>query len=206
MLKPVNRVWKQELDRFGWVAFSRGSIAPSLRELSDELEIQKMSQMRLRINTADVARPNTLSSRHGLGAFPPHTDNALASPPPRYIIFCAPRQRTCKTLIFRADVCAAELWAESVFVSRLRGQSHYKTATIEYFGERGIRYNAACMLPQNEQARSLTKLLRDCNPSAAIDWIHSSRAIIDNWRCLHGRDFAEGYDIEDYIRRIWGWI
>ncbi|WP_206435101.1 hypothetical protein [Sphingobium yanoikuyae] len=111
----MNEEWREELDRAGWVAFVRGSKAPTLRELSDELELKKMSQMRLQANPAEAARPNTLSSRYGLGAFPMHTDNALASPPPRYIIFCAPMQRACKTFLVRADVCADELWTERLF-------------------------------------------------------------------------------------------
>lgn len=206
MLEAVNKEWKQELDRAGWVAFARGSKAPTLRELSEELEIKKLSQMRLQANPADVARPNTLSSRHGLGTFPMHTDNALASPPPRYIIFCAPKHRACKTLLFPANACANDLWTESVFVSRLRGRLRYSTAIIEYGGEKGIRYNAACMLPQNEPARQLTRVLQDCTPTNTIDWTHSGRAVIDNWRCLHGRDPVKIDHVNNYIRRIWGWV
>ncbi len=71
----------------GFASFSLGAI--------NEIELHRqlcalgvVSRTDLIVKSADEARPNTLSSRHGTGHFPHHTDFAFKPRPPRLIALC----------------------------------------------------------------------------------------------------------------------
>lgn len=195
--------WEAELDNSGWVFFQRGSTMPTLRDISRRLCLRRVESSRLVQFTKETARPNTLSSSHGLDAFPFHTDKVLSSQPPRYIMFFAPQPRLHKTLLFKPGTYFRELWDDAVFQVRLNGRLTYTTATFLSGSVRGIRYNADCMTPQNQAARDLARALLRCGVTEAIDWNVNRQAIVDNWRCLHGREQAAIGAFP--ITRIWGW-
>lgn len=150
-----------------------------------------MIAQRLAGKPKDLARPNTLSSRHGLEAFPLHSDGALTATPPRWLLLVAPRRRITRTILFDTNKLTQEFGdaylRRALFLQKSR-HAKYLRLLVEISGRQCIRYNADVMQPANSEATAVNAYLRCSLPSClTIDWQENRMALIDNWATLHAR-------------------
>lgn len=92
--------WKETLIDYGWCAVQRSEQLCSIAKIVNYLEPKRTKCQKLRSQIAEKSRRNTLSSNHGVGEFPLHTDCATDATPPRYILLAASKNRKANTLIF----------------------------------------------------------------------------------------------------------
>lgn len=159
----------------------------------------------------DTATPNTLSSRHGTGAFPFHTDCAHWEDPARFLLlYCVNtggghrHTRLIDTWEWRwtprekVAVCS-DVWSRALRKPQL--------CTV---GERrgdymSLRYDEACMTPLTPLAEQSRELMQQqINESRILDFEWSERdvLIIDNSRILHARGPATAADPGRVLARI----
>lgn len=159
----------------------------------------------------EAATPNTLSSRHGTGAFPFHTDCAHWEHPAQFLLlYCVNaggghrHTRVIDTWEWdwspreRLAVCS-EVWS--------RALSKPQLCTV---GERrgdhiSLRYDEACMTPLTQPAeRSREFIQQRIDKSRMLDFEWSERdvLIIDNRRILHARGAARTADPGRVLARI----
>lgn len=145
--------------------------------------------------TRSDAHANSLSTVHGLGLLPLHTDGSHLLQPPRYVILmCASRgswPTPTRLLRFRdLGFTAAERarFAAAPFLVRNGRRSFYSTIYAEH--RPFIRFDQGCMMPQTpDSAASLAIFTARANDAdgTLIDWRVGDAIIIDNWNVLHGR-------------------
>jgi L-asparagine oxygenase len=148
------------------------------------------------------AAPNSLSSEHGLGAFPFHTDAASHRVPPRFVLLRYPStQRSLTPTTFidfqRLQLTPTEmkqLRREAWVVRGGVGRTFY--ATILSGGSTPlIRYDQGCMSPgpgtKNSGGGAITRALGRATPQSHY-WSQDQILILDNRRFLHGRGPASG--------------
>lgn len=110
------------------------------------------------------ANTNSLSIRHGLGAFPLHNDGAHRSPPPRFIVLaCAtPGSSPVPTvLVCSRDLCLREVelrqCKSAMFLVRNGRQSFY--STILAHSRPFIRFDQGCMTPMCDDGKDAMKMI-----------------------------------------------
>ncbi len=177
------------LTRLGFYAHprSRASGLQTLRACIAKLQPNTTRVDKLRPRDFESARLNTLSAKHGLGLFPPHTDFALRSLPPRYIALFCPVARPGGTTLY----CGKRLHE-----GLPSGTFRIKTATKSYSATfvntsrhgRFYRYNADLMCPLDRDAQRLAEAIDLAKPDHIVYWHKISWIIIDNWSFLHGRE------------------
>lgn len=187
----------------------QGGQAYSVGQVLKLLAPEKLICQRLFPRSQESARPDTLSSRHGLDMFPPHTDFAIIDVPPRYLVFAAPRPRAAETLIYDTGELVREFGIE--YLQRclylLRGRTSRYCRLITHQDDRKIfRYNAAVMAAQNVEAHAVTDyIMTSMRATCRIDWTEHRVAILDNWSAMHGRDALRGTPgIGLYRFAVWG--
>jgi hypothetical protein len=164
---------------------------------------------RLTPRTKEAARSNTLSSRHGLEAFPFHTDFATTTIPPRYILLAAPRPRRTETLLFDAYGLIQQFGLEHLqrclFLQHGRAPRYCRLLTLPE-GRPCFRYNKAVMTPQNAEAHEVANYIEGEAPQVfRVNWLQYRAALIDNWCTLHARSVCQGSDsIGLYRFAVWG--
>jgi hypothetical protein len=179
------------LDRHGFLERprSRSSELASLWSLILRLRPQNIRCDRLRPRDPLTARSNTLSSNHGTGAFPPHTDFALQSLPPHYIALFCPIARPGGTTLFSGSRLR-QTSPSGTFRIKTRTRSFSSTfSNISRFGN-FYRYNADLMSPLDSNARNQAEAILLAEPDHIVYWDKISWVIIDNWATLHGREPA----------------
>jgi hypothetical protein len=158
-----------------------------------------------------VARPNTLSSRYGTGAFPFHTDAAYWPEPPRWLIlYCEnPGEGGRQTLLVDSwmwRLSKSEAMNLSSEIWRTRdGQPFLCTLTCRRRNQPMIRFDQACMKPLTSRARAGSDILGTAivaSEQTQIDWRIGDLLVIDNWRVLHARSGAERPDPQRSLLRI----
>jgi alpha-ketoglutarate-dependent taurine dioxygenase len=144
----------------------------------------------LRARESAAAPADTLTARHGLGAFPMHTDGAAQPIPPRWLVMRA--LAPTKTATFLYDATPAVLdpanhsllrrpWAVTPGGAR---QAFYAPTLQPLSCGWRIRYNRACMHPTAGTAEpDCLTLLTGLEHHWRLDQV----LIIDNWRMLHAR-------------------
>jgi hypothetical protein len=149
------------------------------------------------ISTAgEEAYPNTLSSRFGLGAFPLHTDDAVAHRPSRFILlFNAEGGELADTTFLDLAAIFKQLTielqdeaTEAVFYFRNGRQSFAASLFDRTSGFN--RFDPNIMRPSGERARrvlhAITQLMAPM-PLGQIAWQAGTLAVLDNHRLIHGR-------------------
>lgn len=145
------------------------------------------------------ARPGTMSSYFGIGAFPFHTDGAYLRVPPRFIVLrLAPGSRSQRpTLLFdgaslgtsreEKQALARDVW----FVRG--GIRNFLSSVVNDTvipGHIVVRFDRCCMTPATPHSRELARILDialESNNPVQIDWIEDRALVLDNWRMLHAR-------------------
>jgi alpha-ketoglutarate-dependent taurine dioxygenase len=141
------------------------------------------------------AKPKSLSVMHGRGSFPMHTDGAHRLQPPRFVVLvCAsPGTAPVPTTLRRfqdVQVTAAERarLEAAPFLVRNGRRSFYSTVCSP--ARPFIRYDAACMIPQDAESEASARLIaRRVTEEGftSVHWQTGDVLIIDNWNVLHGR-------------------
>ena len=143
------------------------------------------------------AKPRSLSRKHGLGAFPPHTDAAHHRIPPRMtaLRLVSGSRPNRPTLLFDwsgvADEALRSDLRYGVWLVRAGRHRFYRPA-IEVLsdGRTLIRYDQGCMTPATPRAERAVSLIDEYSNRASqtlIEWREGSLLVIDNWRVLHAR-------------------
>ena len=160
---------------------------------------------------AAEARTNTLSARHGLGAFPFHTETAYWPNPARYLLLhCIhPGAGRRPTLVLDSSQ-----WHLSRADSRRLSTEVFKTVGRKVFLSTLLdsrtpypawRFDPECMLPITRGAaqalRFATTLINDSS-TLEVDWTPNSVLVIDNHRCLHARGVAQRIDKDRILARM----
>jgi alpha-ketoglutarate-dependent taurine dioxygenase len=197
--------WLESLEKQGWFAFTRHIHRPRLSAIAKRLGLSQAKQARLTASEAEHARPNTLSSRYGLGTFPLHSDFALDETPPRYVILYAPHPRPFATVLWDAWQVPMETRSQAIFLIDEPRRRKYVRFEQVRSGRPIIRYNSAVFTPQKQLAEELTKQIEMQRGAIKIKWTERSSVIIDNWRILHGRE-KDTAGRGGFVRRVAGWV
>lgn len=183
----VPDAWLDQLSGDGWCAFRRNARKPSIREIVRTLKITRLNMSLLKARMTEEAKPNTLSSRFGMGQFPLHSDFVLDNQPPQFLFFSAPRPRTFGTTIFDSRTLPQDMRSQAIFLVDQPHHRRYVRFEVTTNGNTLVRYNAAFFRPANEAANALVSILSSEDSTQVIDWNENSMAVIDNRRLLHGR-------------------
>ena len=140
------------------------------------------------------ARKSSMSEKHGLGAFPLHTDCAYYEIPPRYILFQAINPDiTCATTLLKIQFDSLSkrdlnLLKNSIcFV-----QGTIKSFLTPYLKNNIFRWDINCIIPQDRSAKKAFEVISEyisaSNPIKHY-WKNTDEIlIVDNWQVVHGRE------------------
>lgn len=161
----------------------------------------------LRPSEARYARPNTLSARHGLGAFPLHTEAAYWKTPPRYLILACVHPGAGARPTLLVDMRAV-IGLRPTLTDGLRRARWLVDARPRFFANAlagAFRFDAACMRPCDGHAETVADELRetlDAVAPLAMDWRPGDVLAIDNWRFVHGRGASRERDPRRVLKRV----
>lgn len=144
----------------------------------------------------DLAPRNSLSSRHGAGAFPFHTDGAHWCVPPAYLILhCVDAgdiDRPTRLLPLGA-------WLTRSIEQRLATQpwivcdgKHAFFSTPITRGPQCVRYDVGCMRPALDGTQDEVELATQRASAVTVGWRPGDVLVISNRRCLHARGAPNG--------------
>lgn len=164
----------------------------------------------LKPQPSELANPNTLSSRYGLGSFPFHTEAAYLSPPPNLLILYCQSSGPGRRPTYLID--SAPL-IESLSCSGRKGSWIVKSGrkpALAYLVEQHARvaafqYDADCMFPLSRTAQREQETVREfikAAPRIELAWNDSDVAVISNARMLHGRGSSDVDDTNRVLKRI----
>lgn len=197
------------LEESGWVAIATSEDPLTLAEqLGRPVPSRHRGPTReeVRPRRRDEALPRSLSAIHGLAAFPLHTDGAHWAVPPRFVILRAALSSRCATTVLDSRRMQwsshdrALLQRGVIFVRDGRGG--FPTTIISRRTD-WIRFDRGCMAPGNDSGRRALTIAEATlsRPCARIPWHSGVTLVIDNWRCLHGREAATG-DEDRVLTRV----
>ena len=194
--------WKEELENVGWAQIdgiaSEDEQVGLAKYLGVPVPLGATSYVsKIRPTSHHQAKPYTLSSSHGLGAFPLHTDTAFWPLPARYVVMrvLGDHSRPTTILNFKTvfSCCSKQELndiRQSIWRIRVPGLQFYCSMQFKYRHQSGWRFDTNCMSPVNEAASRVAKRVsfhvNHCHPFQ-VNWTASKAVVIDNWRALHGR-------------------
>jgi len=182
-----------EAQRVGW-----GSLSGSIRNIGQRADVLGLAVMSrpagpaiefLRPTLTANAGRRSLSARHGLGAFPLHSDCAHWRRPPDFVLIqCASGTSTTPTLILPLVKLPAGLesaFRQGMFLVGYGRRAFYAPA----MSDGGLRFDEGCMRPLDGQALRVTEYLRATSRDAVeFHWTNEDTVLVmDNRRALHGR-------------------
>lgn len=161
-------------------------------------------------STEAGARPNTLSSRYGFGAFPFHTDTAYwRAPASILLLYCvAPGEGARRTLV--SDVRSWGLSAKEEATLRRavwrvdrKREAFLTRLAVRTQAGLALRYDVHCMKPIGS-GTAAAALIEERAPAhaVAIEWAAGDLLVIDNRRALHARTVATQSDPERTLKRV----
>lgn len=185
---------------------SLGFLVPSVRggSLVDELTP----------TVSERARPKSLSSLYGQGAFPFHTDSAGHPVPPHYLLLrLREDSRTerptfvlgLNSLNFSQDellLLCRDVWIVNAgrgrFLTSILSNTNFPGHTI-------LRYDTRMMRPAHEEFRGSFSLMQaKVRHASAIEirWQPGMLLLIDNWRMMHSRGESPIVDENRVLQRV----
>lgn len=157
------------------------------------------------------AKPNTLSSRYGMGQFPFHTDVAHWPLPARFVIlYCQqPGSGARPTLLLdswswdldeaQERALTREIWKSGHFAPRLC------TIGTRVGNRLSIRFDEGCMMPMTPAASDVRYCVRSRisrSTPTYVHWASGKLLVMDNHRILHARGSAQRADTDRILKRI----
>lgn len=188
------------LDRLLGLAHSLGTPIPMRRSgpLIDELIPQQATE----------THRNSLSSRHGKGAFPLHTDCAFWVKPPRFLVLNSPNEASAgaPTRLAQSDWLRESPTlmnrASTAIFKVVNGSRSFLSNILE---PELVRFDRDCMIAGSPDSQSLIQEIESAMPNTRVcdlEWSPRLCVVIDNWRMLHGRASCELLNSQRVLRRI----
>jgi hypothetical protein len=194
---------KREIERNGWVALP-DSAAPGLIALAGKLGSSATVRWLRAQNTGDARASRSLSSLHGRGSFPPHTDGAGRLQPARFVALLSERSYQAATLLYDGNDAAlvSPEFSRSWLVSD-GGRRFYAVPRRRVRGRIRWRLNPDIMFPAGGDAE-LESALEPFGRMAKvrIEWEPGMAVIWDNHRMLHARESVGAKDGERSLLRV----
>ena len=169
----------------------------------------------LRALKENESKPNTYSALLGLREFPPHTDFANWSSPPRFILLrCIMGHESVFTTIFSGQMLLSCLGdntsRRALFRPRRKVLAKPMTILPMCFsmqGSQAIRWDPRFLRPVNQEAAAaVSKAAMSADlqtPTARVQLTsQGDTIIIDNWRCLHGRSQIGAEAVNRHLERV----
>ena len=179
--------WISDLEREGWILLERSSA----KEVAARLGRPSIST-RLQPKATSEADPWSHSGVYGFGQFPWHTDGALSSSPPRW-------------LLLRAIELSGPTWTELLLPDSGIHASLRRTTLRATDREGGVRYLPAVVVLPDGGTRlrwdpRICKPQRGLKiedvelqaPTVRVEWKPERLLVIDNFRALHRRPAVQG--------------
>lgn len=184
-----------DLNARGWWI---GHYEPPLLHLAQQLGTPVPARVNgaivdvLVVRRPDRAHPNSLSSRHGTGAFPLHVDGTHHSAVPKYVVLrlASPKPSDRGTVLvdFRGAIQAIE-------ETRLRHElwiirTGRRAFLAPILDGPYLRFDFDIMSPASPQLAMTPQIVRDVcarTPQSIIKWLPNCTVVIDNHRIVHGR-------------------
>ena len=160
---------------------------------------------------AGDARPNTLSSRHGLGTFPFHTDTAYwREPATLLMLYCVdPGAGGRETVVsdtrtWRLTRDERTHLARSLWRVDTGRRAFLEPLAVESSGTLRIRFDRACMQPVGSESATAGDLVgeRAVANAVPIRWAAGDLLVLDNRIALHARTAAACADLDRTLKRI----
>jgi alpha-ketoglutarate-dependent taurine dioxygenase len=151
----------------------------------------------------DVAAPWSLSGAYGTGAFPWHTDGAVSTNPPRWILLFGTRVsgRTCTELLDPPPGLQLKLRRTVLRVVDRRGLVRHLPASMP--AEDGVRLRWDPRICTPLTGTLLEEVDRHA-PSVEVPWRVGRLLVVDNFRLLHRRPTVSGI-AERILERTYVW-
>lgn len=143
----------------------------------------------------------SLSGAYGLGGFPWHTDGAISSRPPRWIVLRAlsiPRP-TCTELLDPGPSLLSELRRTVLLATDRTGRTRHLPAAIPDYGRWRIRWDPRTCTPRTGLSVDDVNAQR---PTVVIEWREGRVLVLDNTRLLHRRPAVTAGRV---LERIYVW-
>ncbi len=182
------------------------------RMLGTPIPVRKRACLvqRLKPQVAGSSKPNSLSSRYALRAFPPHTDTAHWLTPCRYVLLCcaAVGDESRTTSLLDSTSLDATISTGNRLEStpyRIENGRESFVSTIRSTGSQVFRFDPNCMRPFTEEGQDLLRLVGDPSryqQKEEIIWQRYTVLAIDNWRVLHARAAGEGLADQRCLLRV----
>lgn len=143
------------------------------------------------------------SGIYGLGVFPWHTDGAVSSNPPRWIVLRAlETSSTTSTELLQIDsTLLAKLRRTVLRTTERLGRVKYLPAVVPYGDGWRLRWDPRICEPVRGLA---VQEVASCEPTARVTWRPGRVLVIDNYRLLHRRPAVSGEE-RRVLERTYVW-
>jgi alpha-ketoglutarate-dependent taurine dioxygenase len=195
-----NKQLLNKLETQGWVEIENITSDNDLITLSrdiGEIVMHPNGHLinRLRPNNGSEKIKGTLSNRFGFGNFPLHTDTAFWPIPVRFILFSSTAISLCPTFLVSTSSLFNQLNLKefkeierAIFKIKTPNNQFYSSLIFRENNTEGLKYDSACMIPVNKQAKFFVNKIEKSEISMdEIHWSGNKAVVIDNWKMLHAR-------------------
>lgn len=157
------------------------------------------------------ARVNTLSSRHGLDGFPPHTDTVYWRQPAKFVLLRCENvgSGTRPTVVWDTHALQftedeKSMMCRAKFVVRA---SRPFLASLLKIAADGLhfRLDNACMIPRTSDAPAAISIIREKLmkvPGTRIQWTRGRVLVLENRRCIHARGVSSVCDKDRILQKV----
>lgn len=158
----------------------------------------------LRATDSDAAEEWSLSGAFGRNAFPWHTDGAISSCPPRWLVLRALKlsSSTMTDLLDLPPTLRRRLRRTVLLATDHAGRARYLPSLVRISGTERVRWDPRTCRPRDVM---ILHDIASTYPTATIEWQVGRTLIVDNHRLLHRRPaVAPGEDRVLARTYIWG--
>ncbi|VUT13544.1 hypothetical protein SB6421_05491 [Klebsiella huaxiensis] len=190
--KPITNTLNNE----GFVFFTKHDIAMEEFEKIAGVQFSHIAKDFIRPQKENHNNPGAWSNIYSDGKFPPHTDFAYQSSPPKYIMLYCTDNKNSNRSTFVLDIHSIPLSARNKLSQILWKMSHPERSKAlrllkmsHEYGQSILRYDPTCMKPYFKKDVWAIDFINSIYNefSKEITWKEGGVLVIDNWRCLHGR-------------------
>jgi len=200
----------QELAERGWTLLEyTGDLVELATRFGEPVPARAGAPLlsRLRVQAVSDGNPNSLTSRHGAGRFPFHTDGAHFAVVPRYLLLRleagSESQRATEVLdlVGRIDQTGLRLLQTEQWKYVAGGVA----LLSPILSAAGLRYDTDIMRPAvatRARAGEIIRHLIQTSRPTAINWEPAIVAVLDNHRVVHARSEGTGRPEDRVLERV----